>query len=118
MNKQEKLMAMLLGLCLVGWLWYSFNEQKKAAELRGAEIANQEVAANQAGGSAPATNVAAVAAAGEASKAAAENQPQSKKVSYQKPEQLVTLSNAQEVTNQRLGAITGGMGMPGMPGMF
>jgi len=34
MNKQEKLMAMLLGLCLVGWLWYSFNEQKKAAELR------------------------------------------------------------------------------------
>ena len=90
-------MAMLLGLCLVGWLWYSFNEQKKAAELRGAEIANQEVAANQAGGSAPATNVAAVAAAGETSKAAAANQPQSKKVSYQKPEQLVTLSNAQEV---------------------
>ena len=75
----------------------SAYEQKKAAELRGAEIANQEVAANQAGGSAPATNVAAVAAAGEASKAAAENQPQSKKVSYQKPEQLVTLSNAQEV---------------------
>ena len=31
---------------------------------------------------------------------------------------LGLLSNAQEVTNQRLGAITGGMGMPGMPGMF
>lgn len=29
-----------------------------------------------------------------------------------------TLSRAQEVTNQRLGALTGGMGMPGMPGMF
>ena len=56
MNKQEKMMAILLGLCLVGWLWYSVDEQKKAAELRGAEIANQEVAANQAGGSAPATN--------------------------------------------------------------
>lgn len=28
------------------------------------------------------------------------------------------LSRAQEVTNQRLGAITGGMNMPGMPGMF
>jgi len=28
------------------------------------------------------------------------------------------LARAQEVTNQRLGAITGGMGMPGMPGMF
>ena len=97
MNKQEKMMAILLGLCLVGWLWYSVDEQKKAAELRGAEIANQEVAANQAGGSAPATNVAAVAAAGETSKAAAANQPQVKKVSYLKPEQLVTLSNAQEV---------------------
>lgn len=29
-----------------------------------------------------------------------------------------TMARAQEVTNQRLGAITGGMGMPGMPGMF
>lgn len=29
-----------------------------------------------------------------------------------------TLAKAQEVTNQRLGALTGGMGMPGMPGMF
>ena len=29
-----------------------------------------------------------------------------------------TLARAQEVTNQRLGALTGGMGMPGMPGMF
>lgn len=28
------------------------------------------------------------------------------------------LSSAQEVANQQLGAITGGMGMPGMPGMF
>ena len=32
MNKQEKLIAILLGLCLVGWLWYSVAEQKKAAE--------------------------------------------------------------------------------------
>ena len=28
------------------------------------------------------------------------------------------LERAQEVANQRIGAITGGMGMPGMPGMF
>lgn len=28
------------------------------------------------------------------------------------------LAQAQEVANQRLGAITGGMGMPGMPGLF
>ena len=32
MNKQEKIIAMLLGLCLVAWLWHSVNEQKKAAE--------------------------------------------------------------------------------------
>ena len=29
-----------------------------------------------------------------------------------------TLARAQEVTNQRMGALTGGMGIPGMPGMF
>ena len=29
-----------------------------------------------------------------------------------------TMEHAQEVTNQRLGALTGGMGMPGMPGLF
>ena len=28
------------------------------------------------------------------------------------------LARAQEVTNSRLGSLTGGMGMPGMPGMF
>ena len=33
MNKQEKIIAALLGLALVGWLWYSTNEQKKAAEV-------------------------------------------------------------------------------------
>ena len=29
-----------------------------------------------------------------------------------------TQARAQELTNQRLGALTGGMGMPGMPGLF
>ena len=28
------------------------------------------------------------------------------------------LARAQDVANSQLGAITGGMGMPGMPGMF
>ena len=32
MNKQEKLISLLLGLALVGWFWYSFAQQKKAAE--------------------------------------------------------------------------------------
>ena len=29
-----------------------------------------------------------------------------------------TLARAQEVTNQRLGSLTRGMGIPGMPGLF
>ena len=32
MNKQEKFAVLLLGLCLVGWIWHSVNEQRKAAE--------------------------------------------------------------------------------------
>jgi len=33
MNKQEKIIVVLLGLTLMGWLWYSFNEQKNAMEI-------------------------------------------------------------------------------------
>ena len=94
-------MAMLLGLCLVGWLWYSFNEQKKAAEAAreamAAESQRMVETANQEGASGLATNAPVVVAANEATKATTEKQPQVKKVSYQKPEQLVTLSNAQEI---------------------
>ena len=32
MNKQERIIAVLLGLCLAGWLYYSVTEQKKAAD--------------------------------------------------------------------------------------
>ena len=31
MNKQEKLIAILLGLALAGWMWYSLSGQKNAA---------------------------------------------------------------------------------------
>ena len=41
MNKQEKTIAILLGLCLAGWLWYSVTEQKKAAEAAREAIASQ-----------------------------------------------------------------------------
>ena len=34
MNKSEKLIVVLLGLALVGWLWHSFDEQKKFAAQR------------------------------------------------------------------------------------
>ena len=94
MNKQEKIIAMLLGLCLVGWLWYSFTEQKKAAEA--AREAMVEELAKGGHPDAGATNcVPVVAAAQAAPEKPAE--PQAKKPVYLKPEQLVTLSNAQEV---------------------
>ena len=32
MNKQEKLIAVLLGLALAGWMWYSLSGEKKSAE--------------------------------------------------------------------------------------
>ena len=100
-------MAILLGLCLVGWLWYSVNEQKKASEAAreamAAEAArNAEVAAH---GGASATNAAAAAVAAPAggtvatAPAAATETPRNaaEKRIYAKPEQLVTLSNAHEV---------------------
>lgn len=98
MNKQEKLIAILLGLCLVGWLWYSVDEQKKAAEAaREAMSAGARHAAetpNRNGGDAAVTNVSAVVSKAET---VAERQPSAKKFPYQRPERLVTLSNAQEV---------------------
>ena len=100
MNKQEKLMAILLGLCLVGWLWYSVNEQKKAAQA----TQNAAIAEAAAAPSAPATepvastNAAPVAAeVPSAAAAEAERQRAKIKSSYLKPERTVTLSNAQEV---------------------
>ena len=98
MNKQEKLIAVLLGLCLVGWLWYSVNEQRKAAEAareaRAAEAARgaTEVPLDKSAAPAPETSASALPVAAE--KPAA---PSPKKAVFLKPEQLVTLSNAQEV---------------------
>ena len=34
MNKQEKLIVLLLGLALAGWMYHSFTGQKKVAEAR------------------------------------------------------------------------------------
>lgn len=94
MNKQEKFITVLLGLCLVGWLWYSIGEQKKAAEAARAAMSNQAAITVT-----PSSNVVAVAAAQEAKRAVpAESAVDSaKKFSYTRPERLLTLSNAQEV---------------------
>ena len=92
MNKQEKTIAILLGLCLAGWLWHSVTEQKKAAEAaREAMVA--EAAAQRANPAAESKPQESVAAKAPASGVA----PKTEKVAYLKPEQLVSLSNAHEV---------------------
>ena len=94
MNKQEKMIAMLLGLCLVGWLWYSVNDQKKAAEA--AREAMASGAAEMASADQGATNQVQTASAAAVPAAVPESRPTAK-FTYRNPEQLVTLSNAQEV---------------------
>ena len=103
MNKQEKLIAILLGLCLAGWLWNSVNEQKKAVEA--ARNAPMHESAADGANAAPPTAAAAApsvqGAAGSAS-AAAEASPgnasgQVERPVYSAPEHLVALSNSQEV---------------------
>ena len=92
MNKQEKIIAMLLGLCLAGWLWHSVTEQKKAAEAaREAMVA--EGAAQQVKTVVESNTQGAVPAKASAS----ENVQKTEKIAYLKPEKLITLSNAQEV---------------------
>ena len=86
MNKQEKLIAILLGLVLVGWMCHSFLEQKKAAETNArtavAQTAAQSVPAAPA---AEASKPAVPAPAAEPAKPAAPKAP----------EKLVKLANAE-----------------------
>ncbi len=91
MNKQEKIIAMLLGLALAGWLWYTVAEQKKQAAVRQAEARAQ--AAAQAARPAPVAKSAATPQKQEAAPAA---KPAAAKPAKPKaPEKLVTLANEQ-----------------------
>ena len=46
MNKTEKIIVVLLGLVLAGWLWHSFDEQKKLAAQRAEQAAQAGSATN------------------------------------------------------------------------
>ena len=106
MNKQEKLIVVLLGLVLAGWLWHSFDQSKKEAAARAErEAAQAEIAA---------TNTVAVAeqakkaapAAGTAAPAMAKAPELPKPAKPHKPEQTVVLSNAEvAVTLSSHGAV-------------
>lgn len=93
MNKQEKTIAILLGLCLAGWLWHSVTEQKKAAEAASAAMASQSAMRQPQAASSEQEAKKAAADAGDVKAA----ERKAVKAAYLKPERLVTLSNAQEV---------------------
>ena len=112
MNKQEKIIAALLGLALVGWLWYTTSEQKKAAEAaqaaRLAQMAEQSSAesdGNAATNGAPAavasgatTDVGRVTsplAAAESNRVQSAAAPEVKAPAPSTPEKIVVLENDQ-----------------------
>ena len=88
MNKQEKIIAILLGLVLAGWMCHSFFEQKKLAE------ANARNAVSAPAATAPRRAVEpAVASAPAPAPAVPETAP--KPVAPKAPEKLVKLANAE-----------------------
>ena len=106
MNKTEKIIVVLLGLVLAGWLWHSFDEQKKLAAQRAEQAAQAGSATNTVNGVSGsnglnATNAVNGSNGPDAPKAAdvpsvpkVSNAPQVPKV-HTAPEQLVVLSNAE-----------------------
>ncbi len=89
MNKQEKLIAIFLGLCLAGWLWHSVAEQKKAAEAAAKYAAAHPTSAAEAARPAakPAATVESVKKDVPSAKA-----PEAKSVAVRAPEKTVTLA--------------------------
>jgi len=117
MNIQEKIIALLLGLALAGWLWYTTAEQKKAAEAAdesgraasplAAETAETAVAGRPPyqsaettaeSGRAASPQTAATAESGRAASPLAAETADARERVHPKPatpEQLVTLENSQ-----------------------
>ena len=90
MNKSEKLIVVLLGLVLAGWVWHSVGEQKKAAADQARQAAAQR-SARQAAKPVQAANgaVQQTAAVAPAQKPAPEARPEAPRA----PERLVKLAN-------------------------
>lgn len=98
MNKQEKFIAVLLGLCLAGWLWYSVDQQRKtAASNREAMAQSAAASADEAGKTPQSGAVQAEKASVQSQDAKAVGEKAAKRSAYVKPERFVTLSNEQEV---------------------
>ena len=99
MNKQEKIIAALLGLALVGWLWYSTSEQKKAASAHEGprvRLAESDPANAATNGAPAAVNAPSIAAAnGQAARSTDANASNQNlgpsRAEAKTPERLVTL---------------------------
>ncbi|MGN0853850.1 MAG: YidC/Oxa1 family insertase periplasmic-domain containing protein [Kiritimatiellia bacterium] len=105
MNKQEKLIALLLGLALAGWTWHAISEQKKNAEM-----------ARRAAVAAPATPDGAASrpqpARAEPSAAVGEKKDEAGKPAAKAPERIETLKNDQiELALSTRGAVIKGARM-------
>ena len=92
MNKSEKIIVALLGLVLVGYIWYSFSQAKKDSEAQAK--AQQEIAAAIAQKPAPAE---AKAAAAPKQPAAPAKPAPAEPPKPRAPEQFVALTNSQAV---------------------
>ncbi len=106
MNKTEKIIVVLLGLVLAGWLWHSFDEQKKLAAQRAEQAALSGSATNTVnalngsnalnGLNAPNASKGLNASNGLNAPKAADVPPVPKAPKVPKaPEQLIVLSNAE-----------------------
>ncbi len=105
MNKQEKIIVMLLGLAFVGWLWYSMAENKKRAEAaREAALAQQVEQAAQAASKPAAPAPVSAAATTPAARTAPAEPPKPAKAKA--PERTLKLADEQlELTLSTRGAV-------------
>ena len=116
MNKSEKLIVLVLGLILTGWVWHSFSEQKKVAseQKKAAEVQAQQAAkAKDAKVDGDSGNSSGSRSSSEARDPSASRSPSDTKekpaapqpVAPRAPEQLVALTNGQvELTFSSHGA--------------
>ncbi len=108
MNKSEKLIVLVLGLVLAGWIWHSVSEQKKVAEVQ----AQQAAKAAKEGMDAKVAADPSVSRDSEkpgASESASDSKKEEKTpqtAAPRAPEQLVALTNDQiELTFSSRGAV-------------
>jgi len=104
MNKQDKIIALLLGLALAGWLVWNFTENRKQAEARAKAAAETAQASLEAS-----KEPAAPAAVAKPEEPPPAPKPAAPVAAPRKPERLVALTNGEMVvTLSSRGAVVKG----------